>query len=266
MICLVTGHKGFIGSNLIEHLRRQGKVVIGLDAVYDDPIRQLLLMPWNDITEIYHQGAISDTTEKDVEKIYRNNVEFSIQLFNYAIHHKIPVKYASSASVYGNTEGQYNPLNYYALSKQTVDLWVQDNIDRFMNVVGFRYFNVYGQNENKTESTMSPITKFTRQAKTGTIQVFEGSEKMIRDFVCVDDVISIITRPYFNSGIYDVGTGEPISFMDVAEMIAEKHNAKIETIPFPDKLKDKYQFYTKARQDFPDHKFMSVRDWLSKYP
>lgn len=259
---LITGHKGFIGSNLADHLSSEDEIY-GIDAKDGDVFYQLSKVPWRQITQIYHQGAISDTTEKNVEKIYQHNIEFSISLFDFAIHHSIPVKYASSASIYGNTKGEYNPLNYYALSKLTVDMWVQDNIHRFKNIVGFRYFNVYGENEGKTDWTKSPVCKFTEQAKKdGVIKIFENSDKVYRDFVCVEDVINIITGEY-ESSIYDLGTSNPITFQNVAEVIAKKYNARIEKIPFPDILKDRYQFYTCARQDFRGYRYSTVKEYLN---
>lgn len=259
---LVTGHKGFIGSNLADHLSSEDEIY-GIDAKDGDVFYQLSRVPWENITQIYHQGAISNTTEKSVEKIYQHNIEFSISLFEFAIYHGIPVKYASSASVYGNLKSpNYNPLNYYALSKLTVDMWVQDNIHRFKNIVGFRYFNVYGSNEGKSEWTKSPVCKFSEQAvKYGAIKIFDNSAITYRDFVCVEDVINIVTGEY-ESGIYDLGTSSPITFESVAELVAKKYNARIEKIPFPELLKDKYQFYTCARQDFRGYRFTSVEDWL----
>lgn len=257
----VTGHKGFIGSHLVKHLKAHRYNVIGLDAVAGDVFDQLDYIDWKDITEIYHLGAVSDTTETNIGKIYKHNIQFSLELFHIAATFDIPIKYASSASVYGNSGNEYNPLNYYALSKQTVDLWLKDNIRQFRNVVGFRFFNVYGNPENKSEHTMSPVSKFMKQAKeTGIIEVFEDSDNMVRDFICIDDVIKIMTKDHL-SGIYDLGTGRPISFQKVAELVSEKYGATIKTIPFPEKLRNKYQFYTKSNH-FYDHDFISVEDWL----
>ena len=91
--------------------------------------------------------------------------------------YQIPVKYASSASVYGNsTDGSMNPLNYYALTKTQIDYWVQDNIDKFKSIQGFRFFNVYGQGEEHKGNQQSPVSKFVQQLEEdGVIKVFEGS-------------------------------------------------------------------------------------------
>ena len=99
---------------------------------------------WKDVELILHQGAISDTTCTNLNAIHTFNVDFTEWLFKEAIKYQIPIKYASSASVYGNTSDIINPLNYYAISKVMMDYWVQDHIDEFKLVQGFRYFNVYG--------------------------------------------------------------------------------------------------------------------------
>jgi len=259
---LVTGHKGFIGRNLVKFL--SNTKVYGLDAKDGDVFKQLEEVPWENITEIYHQGAISSTTELNVDSIYNHNIKFSIELFEKAIEYQIPVKYASSGSVYGNTRGLHlSPLNYYALSKMTVDLWVLDNIKRFSIIAGFRYFNVYGADEQKDDFSTSPVYRFSEQAKKdGVIKIFTGSHNTYRDFICVEDVISIITKRH-KSGIYDLGTTKPISFMDVAELVARKYDATIKFIPFPDIIKGRYQVYTQAKPDF-DYKFISVEEWLDR--
>lgn len=264
---LVTGYKGFIGSRLAQRLVEENEVIVGLDAVDGDPNQRLSLVPWHKITKVYHQGAISDTTETDVDKIYHYNVKFSIDLFTKAIEHQIPVVYASSASVYGNSKSQsYNPLNYYAMSKLTVDMWVLDNIKSFNSIVGYRYFNVYGRDENKTDWTMSPVCKFIKQAKEDRIiKVFSGSQDMKRDFICIEDVLRIVTREPQESGIFDLGTCSAMSFLEVAELVAQKYDASIKFIPFPEKLRNKYQFYTEARTRYP-HWFKTVRQWLNEFP
>jgi ADP-L-glycero-D-manno-heptose 6-epimerase len=262
---LVTGHKGFIGRNLVKHLTDRNQKVYGLDRKDGNVFDQLNSVPWKDITQIYHQGAISNTTETDVDKIYRHNIKFSVDLFEKAIQHEIVTKYASSASVYGNSNNHsYNPLNFYAMSKLTVDMWVKENRRRFKrNVTGFRYYNVYGNDEQKEDTAMSPVYKFSQQAKnTGTITVFEGSERMVRDFVCIDDVIDIIKDDHVN-GIFDLGTGRPISFLKVAQLVAKKYDATIRYIPMPEILLDRYQFYTRAKEEY-FHKFITVEDWLAK--
>lgn len=267
---LVTGHKGFIGRNLKGYLEAQGHEVYGFDAVDGDPIDQAYDVPWDKITQIYHQGAISNTTELDVLKVQRYNVHSSIQIFEKAIKHKIPVVYASSGSVYGQSMANhgtydYNPLNYYAIAKYTVDLWVKQNWSAFKNqITGYRYFNVYGADEKKDDFCTSPVYRFSEQAKNdGVIKIFRGSQNTYRDFVWVGDIIDIITTNS-KSGIFDLGCSHSISFLEVAEIVSEKFDVPVKFIPMPEIIKGKYQTYTYAKKEF-DHEFMMVKDFVRDY-
>jgi ADP-L-glycero-D-manno-heptose 6-epimerase len=258
---LVTGSKGFIGKNLVESLE---------DDIYSIDIgnRNHIFsnnFKWNKINGIYHLGAISNTTETDFSNLYNFNIDYSIKLFEKAIEYQIPIVYASSASVYGEDtrNNKIQPLNYYACSKAYVDQWVMNNIGKFSYVMGARFFNVYGNHEEHKLGQASPITTFSLQAKdTGQINVFEGSEHIYRDFVSVQDVVKCITKLLPNeSGIYDVGTSDPISFMDVAETICKKYNSKINIIEFPQHLKGKYQNYTCAKKRFSND-FIRVQEFV----
>lgn len=256
---LITGHKGFIGQNLINRFPDREFYLSEKDTCFDDFDN----IPWTQLDEIWHIGAISNTTETDVNKIHHYNIEYSIKLFEYAIHFQIPIKYASSASVYGNTGDIINPLNYYSLSKATIDLWVQDNLNKFVKINGYRFFNVYGKHEDHKGSQASPVYTFTKQAKdTGVLRLFENSNHYYRDFVWVEDVIDCWLQ-YKPSGIYDVGTSQPISFEDVGKMIASKYSANIEYIPFPEHLKGKYQEDTCAAKHF-NHEFITVSEYLQR--
>ena len=99
-------------------------------------------------------------------------------------------------------------------------------------VQGYRYFNVYGNNEESKGDQASPVTKFANQAKTGKIKLFENSDQYLRDFVCVDDVCEVHSKMMNKdvSGIFNVGTGAPISFQKVSELVAKKYKAEIEII------------------------------------
>lgn len=255
---LITGHKGFIGQNLVNRFKGKQLFLSEIDTCF----RDLYTIPWEEIEQIWHIGAISDTTCTDLDSIYTYNVHYTINLFKIAIQYQIPVKYASSASVYGNTKGLINPLNHYAMSKVTIDLWVQDNYHRFNKIQGYRFFNVYGQHEDHKSNQASPIHTFTKQAKeTGVIKLFENSHYYIRDFVWVEDVIDcmMFDTP---SGIYDVGSTWPRSFEEIGTLIAKKYNAKIEYIPFPEHLKGKYQEHTCAKRQF-NHDFITVESYLN---
>ena len=168
------------------------------------------------------------------------NYEYSLKLLQMCDTMGVNFQYSSSASVYGNTNsfvenGPVYPQSPYAWSKYLFDRFVQQAMGEFKILVqGFRYFNVYGNNEERKGDQASPVTKFSKQAKdTGVIKVFENSDKFLRDFVCVDDICNVHCQMLEKdtSGIFNIGTGTATSFQSVAESVAKKYNAKIETIP-----------------------------------
>ena len=257
MKALVTGTDGFIASNFLK---------LSEDTFYTINHWEVNLnsIPWDKVSHVYHFGAISRTTETDVDLIYRANIKFTLDLFDYCKKYGIGITYASSASVYGNTSitHEINPLNYYAMSKATIDYKAMELIDSGMNIVGLRFYNVYGAGEETKGNQASPVHQFTVQAKNaGVIKVFKGSATYARDFVWVNDVIECVNTQK-SPGIYDVGTSKPITFLDVAEQVAEKYGAYIQVIPFPEHLIGKYQLYTCALQHF-DKEFISVSKYLT---
>jgi ADP-L-glycero-D-manno-heptose 6-epimerase len=255
---ILTGSSGFIGKNFLKHLQEP---VIEVEK--EDCYKFLSTFnKWNEVSLILHQGAISSTTERDIFTLHHHNVAFTLQLFQKAIEYQIPVKFASSASVYGNTQGQINPLNYYAITKLQIDYFIQDNLNKFSSIQSFRYYNVYGPEEDHKEDQASPIFKFTKQIReTGKLKLFEGSHQFLRDFVCVNDIVNVVLNNDKPSGIYDLGTSNPMSFQEVAELIIQKEGGEIEYIPFPEHLSGKYQTYTCAKKEF-DYSFKSVADYL----
>lgn len=259
---ILTGSQGFIGKKFLKALQDAGKEVIEVEK-NDSWHWRKNFYNWKDVECIIHQGAMSSTTNTNLKRIFTYNIEYSEWLFEQAAKHDIPVKYASSASVYGNQQGIINPLNYYALSKVTTDYWVQDHMDEFPFIQGFRYFNVYGDGEDDKGDQASPVSKFAKQVQdTGKLKLFEGSDKFLRDFICVDDIVDLVLNNKKKSGIYDLGTSKPVSFQHVAECVAKKYNGEIEYIPFPDHLKGKYQDYTCAKPTWGDYKFTTVEDYL----
>ncbi len=258
---ILTGHEGFIGKNFLRALKILGKEVITVEKNNSWHFRQTF-NEWNKVELILHQGAISHTTCTNTKALNHFNVEFSQWILEQAIKYQIPIKYASSASVYGHTLTDMNPLNYYAISKLTVDYWIQDHINEFSFIQAFRYFNVYGEGEENKGDQASPISKFTKQVKEdGKIKLFEGSDKFLRDFIFVDDVVDIVLNNDKPSGIYDLGTSNPTSFQEVGELIAKKYDGTIECIPFPEYLKYKYQKYTCAKKEW-DYKFTTIKEYL----
>lgn len=255
---ILTGSNGFIGKNF----KSKFDNVVELDQ---HNCWQFLreFKEWNKVSLILHQGAISSTIETDINKIHKWNVDYTLLLFEFAIKYGIPVKYASSASVYGNFKDIFNPLNYYAISKLQIDYFVLNNIDRFKSIQGFRYFNVYGCGEDHKGDQASPVSKFIKQIKeTGTLNLFEGSDKFLRDFVWVGDLVEVVLNNKNSSGIYDLGTSNPVSFQYVAECVAKKYNGSINYVPFPQHLVGKYQVYTCAKSEWLDYQFKSVKKFL----
>ena len=252
---ILTGSNGFIGQNFKNKLKNIKEIDLHNCWKFLH-----LFNDWDKVDQIIHQGANSNTTEIDVHNLYSYNTYYTIKLFEKAIQYGIPVKYASTAALYGNGKG---PMNQYALSKLQIDYWVNDNIDKFNLIQGFRYFNVYGKHEDHKEGQASPVHTFSKQAKNdGVIKIFENSDSYYRDFVWVEDVVDVVLNNNQNSGIYDLGTSKPISFLNVAELIANKYGADIKEIPFPDHLKEKYQTYTCSSYEWP-HNFISVKDYLN---
>ena len=244
MKILVTGHKGFIGQNMIHALN-------GHDLAFYEWGDELPVV--DKFNQVIHLGAISSTTEHDVERVMQQNFDFSCWLLNECEEAGVKFQYSSSASVYGlNTDfredAPKNPLSPYAWSKYLFDRHVESH-KWHTRVQGFRYFNVYGPYEDHKGNQASPQYQFAKQAKeTGVIKLFENSENYLRDFIPVETVVDMHTR-FFDireSGIWNVGTGEPVSFEYVARNIAAQYGARIEIIPMPQVLKTQYQTYTCA--------------------
>lgn len=247
MKILITGYKGFIGQNMVNALKKD---------------HELTLFEWGEDLPDFkghdwciHLGAISSTTETDVDKVLEQNYDFSRFIVNSCQDNKVNLQYASSASVYGKTDVftedvKPKPESPYAWSKYLFDRYIQNMKNRWtITVQGFRYFNVYGPYEDHKGDQASPYYKFEKQAKeNGVIKVFEHSEDYLRDFVHVDRVIDI-HKKFFNvkeSGIWNLGSGTPISFLTVANNIAKKYDARVEFIPMPENVAKHYQKYTHA--------------------
>ena len=212
---------------------------------------------------------------KKINNILKQNYEFTTDLIQKATEVGCMIQYSSSASVYGPTDhftedGPLLPQSPYAWSKFLVDRWVNSHF--FASPVqGFRYFNVYGKGEEHKGDMMSPVSKFTKQAKeTGIIKIFKGSENYLRDFICVKDVCAIheIMLEHRVKGIFNVGTGEATSFKTIAELIATKYNATIEEIDMPIEKRQQYQEFTKANlnslRKHTDYKFMQPKTWINQ--
>jgi len=245
MKILLTGHKGFIGSNMLNKLSKHYKV----DTFeWGDEYPKIKKYDW-----VIHMGAISSTTETDVEKIMKQNYDFSVELYKDCRHYDINFQFSSSASVYGlknsfNEDDPVDPRTPYSWSKYMFERYVETHRNKGVTQI-FRYFNVYGPGEDHKGTQASPYHQFTKQAKeTGKIKVFENSQKYLRDFIHVDDIIDYHLQ-FLNtkkSGTFNLGRGVAKSFLNVAKEVGLEYNADIVEIPMPDNLKHSYQEYTCA--------------------
>jgi ADP-L-glycero-D-manno-heptose 6-epimerase len=259
---IVTGGNGFIGANLVNSLRNLGKEVHVVDFEGDafcDPTSFLKLIREKKefaqkIEVIFHQGACSDTTCYDPFYMMRVNLNYSMALMNICMNKNIRVIYASSAAVYGDgpykDNGNTNPKNIYARSKSMFDEYVTCflNEPNISQVVGLRYFNVYGPREHNKGKMASVIYQFYNQIKKNKkIKIFKNSENYTRDFISVEDLIKVNLHFYENkhiSGIYNCGTGISRSFYDIAKIMQQHYEFEIEEIDMPEQLHGKYQKYT----------------------
>jgi ADP-L-glycero-D-manno-heptose 6-epimerase len=282
---IVTGGAGFIGSHLIKALNNRGelKIIVVDDLTNghqfqnlvecqiidyvdkEDFLKQILTndLRWKSIKAIFHEGACTDTTEWNGKFMMSNNYGYSKVLLHHCLNHHIPFIYASSAAVYGkNSQFQeddvQSPLNIYGYSKYLLDQYIRPLLPSAKSqVVGLRYFNVYGPQESHKGKMASVIQHFNRQLKeTGGMKLFQGTEnyangEQARDFVYVKDIAAINLWFYEHpsiSGIFNAGTGQARTFNDVAKIILQwhKNQGKIEYIPFPETLRPYYQNFTQA--------------------
>jgi len=267
MKILVTGHKGFIGRNMTSWLHQEeGWEVDGWEW---DPVDRPDVRPYD---WVIHLGAIADMTESDVDAVMRQNLEFSQWLFNECNNNGVHLQYASSSSVYGDAKdfsehAPCHPQTPYAWSKYLFDRWVFQQ-DIHIMVQGFRYFNVYGKWMHLRGKRANAIHKWREQArKEGKITVWENAENIRRDWTWVGDVCRLhidFIKQINGSGIWNVGSGLPHSFLDIAEEIAEQEDVPIELVPVPADELTRFRHTTKA--DLTNLKTtIGKRKWLNVF-
>ena len=240
MKLFLTGHKGFIGSNLAREWSHHDLHT----AEWGDDWPDLTGFDW-----VVHVGAISSTTERDIDKVMSQNYEYSIALYERCKQLGVNFQFSSSASVYGlgtrfDESAPVDPKNPYAWSKYLVERYIQKNPPtNKIRVQCLRYFNVYGPGEEKKGKQASPFTQFEQQAKQhGRIQLFDVESR--RDFIHIRDLVNIQTKFLHcqASGVFNVGSGNTLSFKEIAEL----YNVPIDFVQLPENLKSSYQTYTCA--------------------
>lgn len=314
---IVTGGAGFIGSNIIASLQENGYtdlVVIDklgtddkwkniakrdLQAIVDPADADTFLEKHaGEITAIIHMGAISATTETDVDLIARTNLTLSWNLWEFCTKHKVQFIYASSAATYGSGENGFidrkdrpylnmlRPLNAYGWSKALFDRMVYSAVESGKpcppQYVGLKFFNVYGPNEYHKGGQKSVVAHiFPRVKANETVELFKSYRpdvrdgEQLRDFVwvgdCVRVVLWLLKHPEV-SGLFNVGSGKARSFYDLATATFKAMNLtpRIGFKEMPETLRDKYQYYTQAdltalRQSGFDEPMTDLEDGIRQY-
>lgn len=288
---VVTGAAGFIGSVLISYLNEQGiqDIIAVDDFTRPDKNKNLLgkqvreqvsrnyFFEWLEKTQpaldfIFHLGARTDTAEFDESIFERLNVSYSKATWEYAAKNGVPLVYASSAATYGSGEQGYDddqtkidslqPLNPYGVSKQVFDQWVLRQTSTPPRWAGLKFFNVYGPNEYHKGRMASVVLHAFRQiSATGHMKLFrshhpdfkDGEQK--RDFVYVRDVVQMCDFFRKNaqapSGIYNVGTGQARTFLDLTHAVFQALglSSSISFVDTPEDIRDKYQYFTEANME-----------------
>jgi ADP-L-glycero-D-manno-heptose 6-epimerase len=313
---LVTGGAGFIGSHLVAELANRGHQVVVcdwlrsderwrnlakheiVDLISPEALPQWLRAQPGRLRAVLHKGAISATTETDVDMIVRNNVRATLDLLQWCRESSTPFVYASSAATYGDGDGGFDdefsiealarlrPLNAYGWSKHLVDRriarLVADGEKLPPQWVGLKFFNVYGPNEYHKGTMRSVIARNFASVQSGEpMRLFRSYRPQyadggqLRDFIyvrdCVDVILWLLDHAAI-SGLFNVGTGQARSWLDLAHALlaACGRDRAVEFVEMPATLVKKYQYFTQARMERLRHAgysrpFTSLEDGVGEY-
>lgn len=308
---VITGGAGFIGSNLVNSLDSESEIFVcdylkksiylenfnEKKIINPNTLKQFIDLNKKNISTIIHLGAITSTVERNVDVILENNILLSQYLWDFSCDNDKKFIYASSAATYGNGENGFHddknhkyfsklePLNLYGWSKHIFDKYVLDSVERNRQPkqwVGLKFFNVYGPNEQHKGEMRSIVCKiYERVIKNKKIDLFKSHKKgyldgeQLRDFIFVDDVVDIIIwflKKTKLNGIFNIGTGQPRSFNDIANLVFKYCNKenKINFINMPESIRSQYQYFTKAninklRKSGYNKEFTSLEKGIKSY-